>query len=518
MGNALGQDWEPPVAAGRGLAPHLRLLSGLLADAVAMHASGIADGADIDTALRLGAGYAAGPFEVLDELDPTGATFGRRGAAQAPPAPPVDAGPWSGATGVVGTGHMASGIVEAIVRSGRRAVVLGRSTASLERLRASVAGRLDRSVAKGRSTADESARALRAIETDTDAQALADVDVVVEAVAEDLPLKQKVFAELDEALPAGLPLATNTSSYRVGEIASSITSGRPTLGLHFFNPAQVMKLVEVITADEDLAATAETWARALGKTPVRCADSRGFIVNRLLIPFLNDAVHTHELGLPVAEIDALMVERAGHPMGPFALIDLIGLDITVAALASMAETDPDPRLVPADTLRRLAAEGRLGRKSGRGFYDYADDAMTDDATTRLIRRYYDGCTAGDLEELRATLHPDVVHYFLAPNPGSTPVAGAEHLARYWRKVTRMIDARWVVDHVLARDDEAVIEWTMWWRPRGGPERIATRGAEWFVLRDGLIAEIRSYYQQRSTPRSSTPIPTRIAATRCRVVS
>lgn len=115
---------------------------------------------------------------------------------------------------------------------------------------------------------------------------------------------------------------------------------------------------------------------------------------------------------------------------------------------------------------------------------------------RLVRRYYDGCTAGDLDELLATLHPEVVHYFLAPNPGSTPVCGAEHLARYWRKVTRMLDARWVVDHILAGDDEAVIEWTMWWRPSGGGERIATRGAEWFVLRDGLIVEIRSYYQQR----------------------
>jgi ketosteroid isomerase-like protein len=114
----------------------------------------------------------------------------------------------------------------------------------------------------------------------------------------------------------------------------------------------------------------------------------------------------------------------------------------------------------------------------------------------LIARYYDGCTAGDLDKLRATLHPDVVHYFLAPNPGSTPVVGAEHLARYWRKVARMIDARWVVDHVLDGGAEAVIEWTMTWRPGGDGERIATRGAEWFVLRDGLIAEIRSYYQQR----------------------
>lgn len=120
--------------------------------------------------------------------------------------------------------------------------------------------------------------------------------------------------------------------------------------------------------------------------------------------------------------------------------------------------------------------------------------MTD--ALALVRRYYDGCSAGDLDELAATLHPEVVHFFLAPNRGSAPVAGREHLARYWRKVGRMIDARWVVDRIVADGDEAVIEWTMFWCPQPGAERIATRGAEWFVLRDGLIAEIRSYYQQR----------------------
>jgi ketosteroid isomerase-like protein len=121
-----------------------------------------------------------------------------------------------------------------------------------------------------------------------------------------------------------------------------------------------------------------------------------------------------------------------------------------------------------------------------------------------------GCTAGDLDELRATLHPDVVHYFLAPNPGSAPVAGAEHLARYWRSVTRMIDARWVVDHVLSAGDEAVIEWTTFWRLGGEGERVATRGAEWFVFREGLIAEIRSYYQQRpqTTQLDGFPYPAR----------
>ena len=132
--------------------------------------------------------------------------------------------------------------------------------------------------------------------------------------------------------------------------------------------------------------------------------------------------------------------------------------------------------------------------------------MTDhaDPTASLITRYYDGCSAADLDMLMSTLHPEVVHYFLAPNPGSRPVDGAEHLARYWRKVAPAIQARWVVDNLVADGERVVIEWTMFWVPRGPDggagdgERIATRGSEWFVVRDGLIAEIRSYYQQHTT--------------------
>jgi ketosteroid isomerase-like protein len=122
--------------------------------------------------------------------------------------------------------------------------------------------------------------------------------------------------------------------------------------------------------------------------------------------------------------------------------------------------------------------------------------VTTTASLELVTRYYDGCSRGDVDLMLATLHPDVVHYFLAPNPGSTPVAGAEHLARYWRKVARMLDARWIVDHCLAGPDEAVIEWTMYWTPPEGADRVATRGAEWFTFVDGRIREIRSYYQQR----------------------
>jgi len=115
---------------------------------------------------------------------------------------------------------------------------------------------------------------------------------------------------------------------------------------------------------------------------------------------------------------------------------------------------------------------------------------------RLIRRYYDGCSNGDLSELEATLHEDVVHYFLEPNVGAAPVRGRPHLSRYWIKVSRLIEATWLVDHLLVDGDEAVIEWTMYWRPDGSGQRVATRGSEWFVFRDGLIAEIRAYYQQQ----------------------
>lgn len=124
----------------------------------------------------------------------------------------------------------------------------------------------------------------------------------------------------------------------------------------------------------------------------------------------------------------------------------------------------------------------------------ADDPVA--AWTALIGRYYEGCSAGDVGLMRTTLHPDVVHWFLAPNPGSAPVTGAEHLARYWRKVGRMHEARWVVDDICATRDQAVIEWTMWWLPEGATERVATRGSEWFTCHDGLLSEIRSYHQLR----------------------
>jgi len=358
----------------------LPVLSGLLRDAALLVQRGTATPGDVDTAMRLGAGHPAGPFEVLEALGQEQ----RDALGFALPDRPDDGGidatgsaAWTGPVGVVGTGHMAGGIVEAVARSGRAVLVLARSTRSGDRLREKLAGSLDRSVARGR--LDDATRddVLGRVTLTLDPADLAVTDVVVEAVAEDLDVKAGVVSRLDAALPVTVPVATNTSSFRVSDLRSFVAGPRPVLALHFFNPAQVMKLVEVVVPDdvadaEALRATATAWARDIGKTPITCADSRGFVVNRLLIPFLNDAVRLHESGVPVEEVDELLTQGAGHPMGPLALIDLIGLDVTVAALESMAAVEDDPRLSPARTLHELVAAGRLGRKTGAGFHSYQE--------------------------------------------------------------------------------------------------------------------------------------------------
>lgn len=356
----------------------LRMLTGLLRDAVLLVERGTATPGDVDTALRLGAGHPAGPFEVLAGLPP--AELDRlavrvppeAGAAPTPPSPEYS---WTGPVGVVGTGHMAGGIVEAVARSGRDVRVLSRSSGSGEGLRQRLTASLDRAVSRGR--LDDAGRVdiLARVAVTQDPTKLSGTDVVVEAVAEDLGVKAGVVARLDSVLPASLPLATNTSSFRVADLQPFAGSGRPVIALHFFNPAQVMKLVEVVVPDDltgadELRTVASACARDLGKTPVICADSRGFVVNRLLLPFLNDGVRLHESGVPAATVDELLTTGAGHPMGPLALIDLIGIDVTIAALESMAEVEEDPRITPAATLRELADAGRLGRKTGAGFHMY----------------------------------------------------------------------------------------------------------------------------------------------------
>ena len=357
----------------------LPVLTGLLRDAALLVGRGTATRADVDTAMRLGAGHPGGPFEVLAALQPEERQ--RLGLArpehvgEPASAGTTDAPAWTGPVGVAGTGHMAAGIVEAVARSGRPVRVLARSSASGDRLLGRLAASLDHAAARGKVSPEEAATVLARVSVTEQPADLTDSDVVVEAVAEDLTIKAQVLAAVDTALPPSVPVATNTSSFRVADLRPHASPDRAVLALHFFNPAQVMKLVEVVVPDDvadadRLRAAATAWAHALGKTPVTCGDSRGFVVNRLLVPFLNDAVRLHEGGLSVAEVDALLTEGAGHPMGPLALIDLIGLDITVAALESMAAVEDDPRFVPARTLHERVTAGRLGRKAGAGFHTY----------------------------------------------------------------------------------------------------------------------------------------------------
>ncbi|MFI8193938.1 3-hydroxyacyl-CoA dehydrogenase NAD-binding domain-containing protein [Streptomyces sp. NPDC085946] len=357
----------------------LKLVSGLLADATAMARSGLASPADIDTAMRLGAGHPVGPLAFLSGLDPQ--TRARHGLAEPPPADTGsdrsdqvhDDGAWDHPVGIAGTGTMASGITEALLRAGVPTVVLARSQASAERLRAGVAASMDGAVAKGRLTASDRDRALSLLEATTRPDDLAGCGHVIEAIAEHRDIKRELLARLDATLPEPTVLATNTSSLTVGEIRADLPERRTVIALHFFNPAKVMKLVEVVGAARDAAVfdTACAWVRRIGKVPVRCGDERGFVVNRLLIPYLNDAVRALDSGaFTAAEADALMRQALGHPMGPFELIDLIGTDVTAAAQAMLYEASGDPRLKPADGLLRLVADGRLGRKSGSGFHDH----------------------------------------------------------------------------------------------------------------------------------------------------
>ncbi|GAA5092249.1 hypothetical protein GCM10025760_20620 [Microbacterium yannicii] len=338
------------------------LLERYYADADLLVDQGVASSDDVDVAMRLGAGYPAGPFE----------TRGGRHSA-VPDAPPRPDSPWS-AVAVVGTGHMASGIAEAVARAGEVVTVIGRGAASLDRSRAAIGANLDRSVGRGRLSIQDAALVVDRIRFVTGLDALPDdTEVVIEAVTEDLAVKRSVLTQIDQRVGSAAVLATNTSSYRVADVMQDVSMQRRTLALHFFNPAAVMKLVEVVPgpASDSVAATAADWVRSLGKSPVFSADARGFIVNRLLIPYLNDAARLHDNGCSVDDIDAAMKGAPGLPMGPFALLDLIGLDVTVAALDSMAEAEPgDERLVPAAALIQLVAEGRLGRKSGAGFYSH----------------------------------------------------------------------------------------------------------------------------------------------------
>jgi 3-hydroxybutyryl-CoA dehydrogenase len=276
--------------------------------------------------------------------------------------------------GVVGLGTMGTGIAQVLLEGGRE--VFGRDVddAALERARARIEGGLARRVEKGLLSEDERRDALGRLTLVRDLAGLADCQLVIEAIVEDLAAKRELFAALDGVCAEHAVLASNTSAISVTAIAAGSARPERCLGLHFFNPAPLMPLVEVVRAertDDESYAAAHELIVACGKHAVRCNDTPGFVVNRLLVPALNDAVRAlDEIGVEPAEIDAAMTSGAGWPMGPFRLIDLIGIDVHVHAAEALHAALREPRMAPPPRLRRMLDAGLLGRKSGRGFYDY----------------------------------------------------------------------------------------------------------------------------------------------------
>jgi 3-hydroxybutyryl-CoA dehydrogenase len=276
--------------------------------------------------------------------------------------------------GIVGSGIMGSGIAETAAASGFEVVLRSRSQNSADATVAGMEKSLNRQVDKGKKTAEERDAILARVSATSDLGALKGVDLVIESVIEDLAVKKVLFTELDRICGDDTILATNTSTLPVVDLA--METGRPdkVCGVHFFNPAPVMSLVELVrplTASDETIAAVREFAEACGKSPVEVKDQAGFIVNALLFPYLNNAVRLYEQGVAsVADIDTAMKGGCGFPMGPFALLDLVGLDTSLAILDALYDEFRDPNYAPVPLLRRMVAAELLGRKSGQGFHDY----------------------------------------------------------------------------------------------------------------------------------------------------
>ncbi len=375
---------------------------------------------DVDAAMRFGCGYPVGPLAYLDSvgidtayaiLDGLhGATGARVHApspilkqmiAAGPPGPQdrsrllhllfrgrdrrrrADPRPQArparphvpfATVGVVGSGTMAVGIMEVFAKSGYDVTFVARGDAKVAAVQAALTKSLQRGVDKGKMTEAQRDEVLARVAGATDASGLAHADLVVEAIVEDLPTKLELFRRLDEVCKPGAVLATTTSSLPVVQMAAVTSRPQDVIGLHFFNPAPIMKLVEIVvpltTGDDVVATAAEVCART-GKVAVQCGDRAGFIVNALLFPYLNDAVTLLEAGYAsMDEIDDAIKAALRFPMGPFALLDVVGNDVSLAIQETLLSEFRDPAFTPAPTLRHLVAAGYQGRKSGRGFRRY----------------------------------------------------------------------------------------------------------------------------------------------------
>ena len=418
LARSLGK--EPVVIGDRAGFIANALLFGYLNQAVSMYEANYASREDIDAAMRLGCGYPMGPLALLDliGLDTAyqildtmyrqsrdrlhapapilkqmvtaglkGRKTGRGFYAYAAPNSPevVEDGAAAGAesgveplavrsVGVVGSGTMATGIAEVLAKGGFDVTLVARSESSLARTLAALDKSLEKAVQRGKLEAGDRDAIRSRVTGSSSLEALAQADLVVEAVVEEISVKTALFENLDEICKPGAILATTTSSLPVIELAAVTSRPQDVVGLHFFNPAPVMRLVEVVrtvsTSPVALATAVDVTQRA-GRHPVVCGDRAGFIVNALLFPYLNDAIGMLEANYATADdIDLAMKKGCGYPMGPFELLDVVGLDVSLAIQQTLYREFREPGFAPAPRLEHLVTAGYLGRKTGRGFRSY----------------------------------------------------------------------------------------------------------------------------------------------------
>ena len=384
--------------------------------AVSMFEERYASREDLDNGMRFGCGLPKGPLTVIDELgvqtvrDALAARFAESGDPRHQPSAALDRLVEEGRTGkaagrgfytyegdevvaddltpaasgggdireiatvgVVGSGTMATGMIEVFATSGFPVTYVARTQDKVDAVAAKITKNLTRKVEKGRMEQADADAAIARLTGALERESLADVDIVVEAIAEDIDIKNQLFTDLDRICKDGAILATTTSSLSIADLAAQTSRPQDVVGMHFFNPAPVMKLVEVIDQErtgEDVLATVVDLCTRTRKVPVRCSDRAGFIVNALLFPYLNDAIKAHEAGSSLDEIDTAITEGYGYPMGPFALLDVVGNDVALAIEEELLGEFEHESLAPAQTLRDLVAAGKLGRKTGEGFRTY----------------------------------------------------------------------------------------------------------------------------------------------------
>ncbi|UQX89879.1 3-hydroxybutyryl-CoA dehydrogenase [Jatrophihabitans telluris] len=397
------------------------LLFGYLNHAAAMYESHYASREDIDASMKLGCGLPMGPlalldligldtaYEILDTMYKqsrdrlhaptpifkqmiTAGLLGRKTGRgfysyekadspvviadpQTPSSEPLSGGRTVDSVGVVGSGTMATGIVEVLAKAGLDVHYVARGADKVARVRNAVERSTAKAVERGKMSPADRDGALSHISGSSELADLAQVDLVVEAVVEDLSVKRLLFAELDAVCKPGAVLATTTSSLPVIECAAATSRPGEVIGMHFFNPAAVMKLVEVVSTvatEAEVETTVLQLTARIGKHAVRCGDRAGFIVNALLFPYLNDAVRMLEAHYATSEdIDSAMKVGCGYPMGPFELLDVVGLDVSLAIQRVLYLEFREPGFAPAPLLEHLVTAGRLGRKTGKGFREYA---------------------------------------------------------------------------------------------------------------------------------------------------